>query len=233
MSDSQTLQKCFASLEEQLYNIKNDIATRHKPNEQYVIDEIIEGGIFGSNLEDAQDYLYHYKTKIDDLIIEIPSLTANAFLVENRIPGENPFEFTLITIQQQKQEMQEITLKELAFYSNKLDDLLKNVDDKMDSIGTDRFTNAGFKIRLDLNNEAIGSLFNTLYENNIISQKKSDGSKFTKVELADFISKNFMSNTSGHISFKNLSSNLLSRSNPAAEKTIDKVLIKMRHFLSH
>ena len=235
MTGNEKLFQCFSSLETQLFNIENQAAAS-RPNKEYAIDEIIDGGVFQFNPEDAQDHLNHYIQKVDELAKALPSIIQKLELTEKTINVDNsfPFNSTIITVEQLKSDLLVKTMDELSYYSIQLSNLVDKVINNLELQGIDKFSNAGFKIKLDLNNEEIGSFFNTLYEINVISNKKSDGSVLTKKELADFISKNFSSKIKkGEISSKNLYRNTLSRKFIAAESKVDKVLTKMKNFLSN
>lgn len=206
MKDSETLQNCFSSLDKQLYNIRNNATTRNIFDGNLVIDEIVNKGIFSCDLEDVQQYLYHYINLIKEMISELPAII--------------------------RTQVYDDTFTELYTYKNGLVSILNQVEDKMEALGSNRFSNAGFKVRLNLTNLEIASLFYTLLEAGVIRRDNCDGTTLSNKKLADFISKNFDSKKpEPGISKEDIYNHL--KKNPKEEQTIDKLLTKMIKIISH
>ena len=109
---------------------------------------------------------------------------------------------------------------ELKYYSIELENIFNQVVEKASQLGDSRFSNAGFKVKLNLTVEEIGYLFNLFFESGLIVKKSpSDITSLTKEELGSFISKNFSSRKAENIS-KNSLVNSLTYNNPKAESII-------------
>ena len=92
--------------------------------------------------------------------------------------------------------------------------------------GSEKFSNAGIKINLALSIPEIGSLFGWLYDAKLISNTKENGDKFTKLDMASFISKNFTTNRFSPISANSLKAHF-SSSNTFIEIRIEKLLMEL------
>ena len=186
-------------------------------------DIIREGGILTSDLEDAQDLLLHYIGEINKVIQSVPSIISRFTFSSKLLDCEKG---EIITEDQIKQQVQDRISNELEYYKTELERLSEQVLVKNEELGDVRFSNAGYKIKLNLKVEEVGSLFNLMYESGLIPNKRKDGSEFTKKSLAEFIHKNYSCNTTDSMSFDNIY-NSLNRSKPKAESVVEEWLEKL------
>src|SRR5580693_6498436 len=73
MENHELLQRCFQSLNEDLYRLQHDPQNIfHNP--QIAINDIVSNGIYGVNLEDAQEYLYKHLDDIEKIKEQITTV---------------------------------------------------------------------------------------------------------------------------------------------------------------
>lgn len=231
MSDSEKMNQCFQWLNEQLFLIRNNIAGRIPPNNNFFVADILEHGLFGFDPEDIQEQLMYYIGRIESLSKDLPLILESIEFQEKKLPGEKVFEFVIITAQEQKDQLFADTQKELEFYQDELKKILTEIEDKMEGIGSSRFSNAGFKINLDMTVEEMACFFNTLYDSNIIIPVKEDGSKLHKKDLAKFIYSNFNSRKSKNISINYLVNHL--KKHNLSEAKVEKIFKDLAKQISH
>lgn len=199
--DNNTLTRCFSGLAERLHQIKYTPVDQITVKPEWVINSITEDDFWTNNLEEIQDYLFQYKNEVQDLLKDLSNILLNLSLapIEIRSP-DFPFQVTeTISPEIKKQKLKQELTAELEQYESRLDKLLTEVGARMEGLGSDRFTNAGFKITLDLTVEEIGQFFNLLYESGlIVSKDKSGNTILEKQALAEFLSRNFSSKRKGN-----------------------------------
>jgi hypothetical protein len=224
MSDrNPALLASFARLQERLYRLKNGtLKPDDELNSPYVYTHSIteiEDIIFGIDLEEA---LYNLDYNIDECksISQDLSTILKKYVFNNKFNGWQDGQFIPpAKASELKKKFKEIISTELKFYIRELTRLHDAVQNKFEKQGDERFSNAGYKITLDLTVPEIGSLFNLLFETQIIKHNTIAGKELTKKKLAEFISKNFSSATEENISAKHLT-NQLSHNDQAAEASI-------------
>ncbi len=225
------LSKKFSALEKRLYSFKkaslNPIDEIANPYPYSIaIDKIIKGCLKSSDLEDTFDFLYFYIEEIEDCINNISSFISNySFKDDTRNVFTLPIKKAVI-----KKEFKKLLLKEFHFYLKELKELLGRLQIKFSNLGDERFSNAGFKIQLNLNVPEIGTLFKLLSATGIIILNKSDGKPINHTMVAQFINANFYTGTSESISINSLKYNL-SGQNQSALRTIQDKLEKIINYI--
>jgi hypothetical protein len=215
----QKLHECFESLENRLYQLKLETNTLEGTTQDYIIKNIVDKGIFSCNLEDSEDEINRYDSRIDDMISKMPSIIQNF--------SSDKF---FVNIKREKAELKKNKIAELKFYKAGLSNIKDQIQERITAQGSDRFSLAARKINLKLTNGEIGCLFNALYMNKIIDHVEQNGSKLTKEMLADYITKNFTTQNHNPISIKSMK-NLLSNSDKAAENKVIDLLEKLLSYL--
>ena len=216
------LNRCFEPLFKRLYEIEFKTSQSSLDFQNYLITEIIDGGVLGFNSEDTLMIINIHLDKINVLQPKLNSLVSN---VEFKKEEVNPFAEYFNPISKQNEALSPFELlynslkDELNFYAQKLNVLKTQIEDYNDKIGSDRFSNAGFKIRLNLTVEEIGCMFGLFYEEGII-----DKSDVNKKQLCNYISKNFLSkNKQDELSSKSLENVLNYKTNKSCKKISDKL----------
>lgn len=220
---NEKIQECFARLELRLYEIKNKKLDPEKElSNKYVFEPSITDildGIFKIDFEEAQSYLLNYKDDIDKISSNLDPYFTDYSLDD--APKEwTSYDFKISRGTDRKQQFETALITELKYYLTELDNIFNRVVDRASQLGDARFSNAGFKIKLNLTVEEIGYLFNLFFNSGlIVKELPSDTTALTKEELGSFISKNFSSCKADNISKKSLV-NCLTYSNAKAEGTI-------------
>ncbi len=223
MSNNEILKASFDRLAQRLHalqfdsnlDIKYDYIPFHSIN-----DIVKDGEILTGDLEDAQNLLSHYINEVEKVIAVVPSI-----ITRYTFSSETDFESGIhIPGDQIKQQVQERISGELNYYKTELERLKELVLVSNEELGDERFSNAGFKIKLNLKVEAVGGFFNALYESGVINSKNPDNSiSLSKRDLAVFIQKNFTCTTTNKIGIESIK-NSLSRKNADAEaEAIDRL----------
>ena len=185
MSTNEKLRTSFDRLAQRLYNLefdKNlDIQYDYVP--EHSIKDILSGEILTCDLEDAQDLLLHYIGEINKVKKSVPSIISRFTFSSITDFGAG----TQITADQRIQQVQDRISGELEYYKMELERLSELVLLKNEELGDVRFSNAGYKIILNLTNEQVGSFFETLINSKIILMEKEDGSDLKPNDLAKFI----------------------------------------------
>ncbi len=206
-----TLEEEFSLLNEDLHNIEAHPEIAAKDPRQ-VVEQLVHTGLFSEDLENTKEYLIHHIDRIDRITQDVPLIIQNLVVEDNTPslfeilngapPGIKPGEF--------KTQLQINILGNLAYYKKHLSDFLEDVETKLVLKSKDKVAAAGFKIKLNLTNEQIANLFISMLEAGVIASKKSDGSDLTQKDLANFIGKNFSSQTKQNISIANLENSFAS-----------------------
>ena len=223
MSTNEKLRASFDRLAQRLYALQFDsnLDIKYDHIDFHSINDIVkEGGILTGDLEDAQNLLSYHINEVEKVIAVLPSII-------NHYPlsSETDFESGIhIPGDKIKQQVQERITGELNYYKTELERLKELVLVRNEALGDDRFSNAGFKIKLNLKVEEVGGFFNALYESGVINSKNPDDSiSLSKSDLALFIQKNFTCTTTNKIGIESIK-NSLSRKNADAEaEAIDRL----------
>lgn len=200
------LNLCFSGLSNRLYQIKIATGPTHVIQKEWTLSALNDEEFWGNDLEDIQTYLYQYREEIQDILQEIPDILNNMKLLVIEIKStEFPFLVVeTVSPEQQKTDILNKWTLELKYYQNELEKYLFEVEKRLVGLGTNRFSNAGFKITLNLTANEIAQFFNLLYENGIIETQDKNGTYLEKQKLANFISKNFNSKRSKNLSPLNI-----------------------------
>lgn len=232
MSDIKELNKCFESLKQRLYEIEYETCERSFEVQKDIINTLIIGGILSLDFEDTMLVIDVHLEKINILISKLDTLVSSVkFKKEDISPFAEYFhpssnqQKAADTLNLSQADILKNSIKsELDFYLEKLNGIKTEIEGYNESLGSNRFSNAGFKIQLNLTVNEIGCLFGLLYEKDIIAKKTSDDEKFRKKQLSSFISKNFQSkNKQEDLSAKNIA-NVLNSKNSAWKEISDKLI---------
>lgn len=223
----------FARLQERLYRLKNGTLNPYdEMNSPYTYAHPItdiEGIIFSMGLEDAL-YSLDYNIEACESILKDLANTLKKYVFTSKFNGWPDGQFIPPTNATEFKKKFKTTIStELNFYVNELTKLRNEVQNKFAKQGDERFSNAGYKLMLDLTVPQIGSFFNLLFETGIITYNNATGDKLTKKKLAEFISRNFSSSREKTISEKSIV-NQLSRNDLVAELAILERLDKIKQF---
>lgn len=231
MKENEKLQECFRPLEEELYRIKDNPQAFTRSDPQYPIDHIVSNGIFGFNFEDSKDYLEYFLGKIALLLKDIPSIISN-LPIKDETQGSvfASSGIILISSSEIKKTIQGAIIDSLTHYQGKLKAILEEILTSQGDLGSDRFANAGTKIKLDLTVEDIGGLFRALLVKKILSLERNDGTALTQKDLANFISKNFECDKKKDISASSLE--ILLSPNKPYSATLEKVISALSKMVS-
>jgi hypothetical protein len=152
-------------------------------------------GIFGFHPEDVIDVIYAILPDIEALKKDIDTILGQQDIkpIIERNP-EFPFqESKRLSVEEVKAKLKSDILLELDYYTKRLNKLENEMEIKLQRLGTNKFANAGKKIRFNLTVEEIGCLFGLLEKFKLI--KTADNKEISKRDLAEFLSKNFMSSS--------------------------------------
>lgn len=222
-----------ARLQERLYRLRHGSL---KPNEELTSPYTyahsitnIENIIFGIDLEDALYILDYNLEQCTSSLHDLPAIL-KGYNFSDKFNGWTDGKFIPPTKGSELRKILKETISaELKFYIQQLSRLRTAIQLKFEKQGDKRFSNAGYKITFDLTVPEIGSLFNLLFETQIIKHKEIDGKDLTKKKLAEFISKNFSSTSEESISTKYIT-NQLSHNDQAAEGSIvEKLDLLIQH----
>jgi hypothetical protein len=225
------LRLCFQYLNEDLARIKYLNPDKELPHHEHAINSIIEGGILGCNEEDSQEFIWVYLNEIEELKKEVPVIIQGLTLIKPSLDFHS-HDFRLHKkIYESKEELQKIVSERLVYYEVELNKILSRVGDKLEKLGVARFAPAGFKIKLNLNNQDLAGFFNALYDSKLIIQEKEDGSILTKAELVRFINMNFSSNSKEVIKTAFLTAKM--SSNIPYSSTVEKEFKRLLDFVTN
>jgi hypothetical protein len=231
MSDREKLRLCFQYLNEDLDRIKHLNPNKELPFREHAISSIIDGGIFGCNEEDSQEFIWVYLDEIAELKKEVPITVQGLTLSEPTFDFHSPNFRSDKNIYKNKEELQKIVTERLVYYEVELTKILARVGDKLEKLGIARFAPAGFKIKLNLNNQDLAGFFNALYDSKFIIQEKEDGSILTKADLVRFINMNFSSNSKEVIKTAFLTAKM--SSNIPYSSTVEKEFKRLLDFVTN
>lgn len=226
-SDKNIVYKCFEKLNDRIFEISNANLVESYHNPSLVIDWLRDNGIHGINPEDLIDEIIAIKARIEELKERMPSLVSK---VEIKAVTEvdRVFDKTIDLVEPdlKRKEILDGLRAELDFYIVELD---KHYEYALKRVSTDSsmLTNAGIKLKFNLNAKQIGTLFNGLHEANVIKLVDGiTGKKIEKQDLANWISKNCSTNNKESISKTNVS-NLLNNKEAQSITTHLKEVIKV------
>jgi hypothetical protein len=180
MIEKPTIEECFSLLSNRMFEIKKTIKRTSQSDRVKIIEHIKNSGFLSINYEDAYHGLNIYKgllTELSDKLLPI---------IET-LPIQPPF----FTIEEERKELLREYKEELNFYVESLNAYSLHLEELIDAKGSDRFSNAGWRLNLLLTVPEIGSLFGALWDAKIIDQSLPNGQRLTKNQLASFIFKNF------------------------------------------
>ncbi|MDP1764497.1 MAG: hypothetical protein Q8L07_11505 [Sediminibacterium sp.] len=225
MKQNEKLSSAFNRLEQRLYELENDetLDLEYEYVPKHSIYDLLTGEILTWDLEDAQNNIIYCITVVERVMELIPNIINRSTFSTKMIDWEKG---EWITAEDFKLQVMDNLKGELNYYLSQLNQLLTTVLSKNEALGDDRFSNAGFKVMIDLNVEQLGSLFNLMYETELISNTNYDGSKLSKKKLSEFISKNFTCTTED-ISAISLEKNYLTRKNRIAEGIAEEKIRKL------
>ena len=216
MARNESVHSCFKELSNRLTYLKGENDKRQFNDKDSNIKDIYDRGISEFDEEYVQSAIYFYKEKIEALQKEIDIIFKNIKYEAEERYVKDPWDSVRFSPRKVKSEIKNNIKKELEFYIIELDNLLNETVGKLDSLGEERFSNAGLMVALNLTVDEIGCLFGLLYEEGIIINKKKDKSVLQKKELAGFISNNFLNSYGKQISAKNLENHLKSDNQASA-----------------
>jgi hypothetical protein len=219
----------FDRLAQRLHKLKNedskDIDLEYSYKQS--IENIITGGVLTGNLEDAEDKLHLYISEVEKIRTALTKRVKQS-VFESQGSVFEPS--TYIPADIVKANALAKLTDEVDYYHSELQKLINEVGEKQASIGSEKFSNAGFKIKLNLKVEEVGCLFNLLLESKVISLTNYDGSTLTKKKLAEFIQKNFSCTTTENIGINSIYNNVSARK-VATEPVVEDILVRMLKIL--
>ncbi len=226
MSDINEINKCFEPLKKRLFEIEFYTNESSIEFQKSLIFESIQNGILGFDNEETLLIIDIFLDKIKSILPKLNSLVSTVDFKKKEptsfdFQNPNPSKLESKKAEKIQKDLLLNSLKsELSIYSNRLNEIKIYIEEEYEMRGSERFSNAGFKVRLNLTVEEIGCLFGLFYENNII-----DKSSIKKIKLANFISKNFYSiNKQDELSTKSLA-NVLKSKNSSEKAISDKLVL--------
>jgi len=234
MSTNEKLGPSFDRLAQRLraFQFDKNLDIQYEYLPEHSIKDILDVGILTSDLEDVQNLLLHYINEVDKVIQLVPSIISR-YTFSSKTDFETG---THVTAEIIKQQVQNRLREELEYYKIELERLNEQVLAKNAELGDARFSNTGYKIKLNLNNKQIGSFFGALLNSGLIICEKSDGSTLLNKEFADFICKNFIPHSKKRgkdIEMKTSGmTNYLSECNRIDKKLISKLIMQLEELKS-
>lgn len=204
-SDKNIVYKCFEKLNDRLFEISNTNLVESYHNPSHVIDWLRDNGIHGINPEDLIDEIIAIKARIEELKESLPSLVSK-LEIKAVTEVDRVFDKTIDLVEPdlKRNEILHGLRAELDFYIVELD---KHNEFALKRISTNSsvLSNAGIKLKFNLKVEEIGTLFYGLIQANVIQLVNGiTNEEITKIELANWITKNCSSKNSKSISIKNI-----------------------------
>ena len=174
MNDNTVLLNCFKSLNKRLYQIRNNTCRWEYEFQKSTIDEIFLNGIYNQEMEDVIDFVYSILPDIESISNDIDAILENQDIKPIYVTEEKfPFRKTgKLSSKEIKAKLKKDIIVELEYYTDKLNDLKKTMEIKLDRFGLKNYANARMQLRLELTVEEIGCLFGLIYECHIIDNEK-------------------------------------------------------------
>ena len=177
-----------------MYQIRYNTRLWKHDFQKSIFDEMVSNGIYKFNPEDVIDVVDALLPDIESLKSDIETILEEQVIKPTvEIAAEFPFEETVkLSVEEVKAQMKVDILDELEYYAKELNVLKKDRENILKRLGSNKFANAGKKLRFNLTVEQIGCLFGLLKKlGYIISVGENE--KFEIKELAIFLSNNFIS----------------------------------------
>ena len=230
MSTYEKLRTSFDRLAQRLYNLEFDLNLdiQYDYVPEHSIKDILSAEILTCDPEDALDLLLHYIGVINKVIQSVPSIISRFNFSSITDFGAG----TQVTSDQIKQLVQDRISGELEYYKKELERIHEQVLVKNEELGDVRFSNAGFKIILNLSNEQVGSFFETLINSKIILMEKEDGSELKPHDLAKFICLNFFNKKGKPMTISAMATNYLHCKKPIDKKQISVLINELNNLKS-
>jgi hypothetical protein len=210
-----------------MYQIRYNTRLWKHDFQKSIFDEMVSNGIYKFNPEDVIDVVDALLPDIEILKNDIETiLEEQAIKPTVEIAAEFPFEETVkLSAEEVKAQMKVDVLIELEYYTERLNTLRNEMEIKLKRLGSNKFANAGKKLRFNLTVEEIGCLFGLLKELNYIISI-GENKDYEIKELAIFLSNNFISrNVKSAISISNLEASLQQKNRDSAK--ISKLLMDL------
>lgn len=139
------IQICFNSLERRLNKIPNEQEPLTNLQLEYIISEIAENDLFSFENEELQEWLLYYIERIESILNTLPESIGKVEFTDVIKNTDDVFTQEVITGDTRRNQALIGFIKELEYYKSALNMLLERVVDRMDALGSGRFSNAGIE----------------------------------------------------------------------------------------